>query len=687
MSGLDNSIEGFAQTPSPDAIIHNPKITLLKPEESAVAAKVEAVARKRLIALHETSESTFISEGISKKMSDLEFLSSLEGKLTLSDEEALAIEKLQHKLSFYEEEELTSEIIELIDKIEGLMENSSFAEMVQQSLEKVDLKNALSQIQKDREFVQQFKIKDSISRVDIEKLLVIYRNNAQKLLLENETSTLLDKELSELINSAVFKSSVREIIKNSTSPLSTLHLLDGIRECNLQKNFFEELNFHSKEISNFLCKKTEPLKYGRLISEENELYLEESEKDGTLLGEHEVVALHDSLKNRFSTLLSLLEVEQEYAVEVAHQTFRCKKQKNGSIIIKDPSESYKRTFKDIEFASMFLSINKKMETKEILNPICWCKIPDFTEEQFAQDLSFIQTFEFSDYIFSEYELLGKLVDRIYQDDEYSYHQKEQLIRGIKNKVVKVSKQDCISFIKIQDPVKVLRFLQQLKRLPVKDEFIKQFNAFIFISEIEISARLFTSKEVAKDGINQKNFESEKLEIEEGGANFCCGSMTVAALVERMRKTGKNLNQILEDGVIRHLKLGLEKMSRLSSIEEILAKNGDDVHPYKEYLYETLDSIGKIDFDRYETLLNRIKKESAGVILANTAFFMCAVNKDESVEIFDSHGSSIPLITGTQNPAYRAFFKDTTSAAAYLSVHRRIKSSRYPLLFFPVEVKP
>jgi hypothetical protein len=559
--------------------------------------------------------------------------------------------------------------------------------MVQQSLEKVDLKNALSQIQKDREFVQQFKIKDSISRVDIEKLLVIYRNNAQKLLLENETSTLLDKELSELINSAVFKSSVREIIKNSTSPLSTLHLLDGIRECNLQKNFFEELNFHSKEISNFLSKKTEPLKNDRLISEENELYLEKSEKDGTLLEEHEVVALHDSLKNRFSTLLSLLEVEQEYAVEVAHQTFRCKKQKNGSIIIKDPSKSYKRTFKDIEFASMFLSINKKMETKEILNPICWCKIPDFTEEQFAQDLSFIQTFEFSDYIFSQYELLGKLVDRIYQDDEYSYHQKEQLIRGIKNKIVKVSKQDCISFIKIQDPVKVLRFLQQLKRLPVKDEFIKEFNAFIFISEIEISARLFTSKEVAKDGINQKNFESEKLQIEEGKANFCCGSMTVAALVERMRKTGKNLNQILEDGVIRHLKLGLEKMSRLSSIEEILAKNGDDVHPFKEYLYETLDSIGKIDFDRYETLLNRIKKESAGVILANTAFFMCAVNKDESVEIFDSHGSSIPLITGTQNPAYRAFFKDTTSAAAYLSVHRRIGNSRYPLHFFHVEVKP
>jgi hypothetical protein len=128
MSGLDNSIEGFAKTPSPDTITHNPKITLLKPAESAVASKVEAVARERLIALHETSESTLISEGISKKMSDLEFLSSLEGKLTLSDEEALAIEKLQHKLSFYEEEELTSEIIELIDKIEGLMENSSFAE-------------------------------------------------------------------------------------------------------------------------------------------------------------------------------------------------------------------------------------------------------------------------------------------------------------------------------------------------------------------------------------------------------------------------------------------------------------------------------------------------------------------------------------------------------------------------------
>ena len=77
----------------------------------------------------------------------------------------------------------------------------------------------------------------------------------------------------------------------------------------------------------------------------------------------------------------------------------------------------------------------------------------------------------------------------------------------------------------------------------------------------------------------------------------------------------------------------------------------------------------------------------GECITDAAFFMCAVNEDESVEIFDSHGSSIPLITGAQNPAYRAFFKDRKSAAAYLSVHRRIDNPTSSLVFFPLEVKP
>ena len=126
------------------------------------------------------------------------------------------------------------------------------------------------------------------------------------------------------------------------------------------------------------------------------------------------------------------------------------------------------------------------------------------------------------------------------------------------------------------------------------------------------------------------------------------------------------------------------MSNLTTVK-MLADHNPEISQ-KLFIREDKESKRKISIDRYEEFLGTIAPGSSGLLLADEAFIMYASNlKDGSVEIFDSHGSSSPLIVGHTQPAYRAFFKSATDAAAYLSVHRNLPKG-CSLIFSPMKVK-
>ncbi len=275
-------------------------------------------------------------------------------------------------------------------------------------------------------------------------------------------------------------------------------------------------------------------------------------------------------------------------------------------------------------------------------------------------------------IFKEFEMkaAAKFIEKLQED---LINQK-----GLYNTL---SPNDLAIFFKNKNPIKVIRLLQKFQTLlPDKNSRC----SYIFRNfEVEASAKLFSNLVEAKNSISQKNFADEEFGIKSGGANYCCGSMSTAALVAKMAKQDKTIEEILKEGVIRHLKLPPEQMFNCTSLK-MFAKFNKDILIGKN-LSEKNSLKNSISIDRYEKFLSDIGPGSSGQLTAVRAAIMYVSNEDGSVEIFDSHGSSISLIVGHTQPAYRAFFKSATDAAAYLSVHRYLPKG-CPLFFYPMKVK-
>ena len=233
-------------------------------------------------------------------------------------------------------------------------------------------------------------------------------------------------------------------------------------------------------------------------------------------------------------------------------------------------------------------------------------------------------------------------------------------------------------IKDENPIRVIKLLQQLKDLSTNKHpsLLKVFKDL----EIKTVGNLFTKYEEASNGISQVNFEDIDLNINSGGANFCCGSISVEALVTRLK--GKTIEEIIKNGVIRHQRLPAKQMHDFSTISMLLAYN-KDILKVGEEKFE-MGGQGTIGITRYEKFLEQIPVGSSGIMATSGAAFMYASNLNGSVEIFDSHGSSVPLIVGHTQPAYRAFFENMNNAAAYLSVHRELGVNS-SLLFQPISV--
>ncbi len=306
------------------------------------------------------------------------------------------------------------------------------------------------------------------------------------------------------------------------------------------------------------------------------------------------------------------------------------------------------------------------------------------QSQFDEDLILLEKANFNNCTIDELLEIAAISSR-YNYNSYpegSYLKIKKLINlRAKNAPVNNFHSDALqNLVTDADSKKVIKLVQALKR-SLDYEYFESNDSYDQF-EIEAAERLFKPTEGAQ-AISQKNFADEELGIKSGDANYCCGSISVAALIDRMGENKKTIEDLLKEGVVRHLKLPPKQMSTLSTVEMLAAVNPEISK--KPSIQEDWESKRNISIDRYEQFLGTIAPGSSGLLLADTAFIMYASNEDGSVEIFDSHGSSVPLIVGYTQPAYRAFFQNVNDAAAYLSVHRNLVPDCV-LSFSPLEVK-
>ncbi len=304
------------------------------------------------------------------------------------------------------------------------------------------------------------------------------------------------------------------------------------------------------------------------------------------------------------------------------------------------------------------------------------------KEQFYEDIEYLKITNLNNCSLDSLEKIVAIVGsyNIYSYPTWSYHSICYYFppKISKNYDFKTFQRNLFVLTKLQEPHRMIKLLQNFEK--VTSIFHKVLRNRYCRLQILASSKLVISKEMAINGISQVNFEDKDLNIKSGGANFCCGSISVAALVERSKDL--SIENIIKEGVIRHLKLPPTQMSVLTPISMILDVNEDvtqaDAGKVKLSFKSTVTAI------RYEKFLKEIQNGESGILLVETAAIMLAINEDGSVEVFDSHGSSTPLFSKKTHPAYRAIFKDKTDAAAYLSVHRHLAINQ-PLRFYPLTV--
>ncbi len=111
---------------------------------------------------------------------------------------------------------------------------------------------------------------------------------------------------------------------------------------------------------------------------------------------------------------------------------------------------------------------------------------------------------------------------------------------------------------------------------------------------------------------------------------------------------------------------------------------DNIHGVEEGGIPTLYDHSHIQEERFQNLLDAIGSGAEGFLQVGMFFLMCKKNDDDSIEIYDSHGSC----TGFNGDygAYYVKFTDSKKAAAFLSIHRNLETANGPLtqvLFHPV----
>lgn len=558
----------------------------------------------------------------------------------------------------------------------------------------VDQGNPESTIEYELELINRFDL-DSLEIDDIFSLIDI---------LEGQPSELVKKELATLLNSTPFKESLLSLLKSSSDLPQTVSILSKLIKLPFTdtSNLKDQLNLYLNEIIQSLPISMNKLGDKDILAMGGLTLINQTKSNGLASKEHGC-SICLGLYSRYFFLLQQRVMKNEVVISTGNSSFNCKINVDGSVVIKNLEffsdhegniqikNNYKATFKNKEDAALFLSIKKQPNNNELLQSFTFCIVPtgEPTLNEFNEDLKYTTSFNPNNCTFGDLEKISEVINRVTQYFGYHPGWQDQLAQILIAKASyaynsRTFSEDLKTLVNEIDPIRVIHCMQTLQKLHFNDSIKSLFHS----TEITSCARLFARREITEDGVSQVDFSDAELGVGVGMANYCCGSMAVARLVALMRKTGSNLNGILKDGVIRHLKLPPEQMKNHTPASMILNKT---INPEILDIGPTIRGdemlVNEIGYNRYQKFLDQIPLGSSGLLLIDTYFLMCAVDINGSVEIFDSHGSSIPLLVGFKNPAYHAIFETKEMAGAYLSVHRKTYPYSPPFSFYPVTIKP
>jgi|GEM_PF-3352336 len=344
------------------------------------------------------------------------------------------------------------------------------------------------------------------------------------------------------------------------------------------------------------------------------------------------------------------------------------------------NEPYIATFDTPKDAATFLSALKDPGIEKINTPICFALYLNESQRPFLdtmrEDQAFIESFNIDSYSFEDLKKIGTILENCYSQGLYSPKVIDDIYKKVTLDFEKYYKSDpknletLFSNVLNQDPLKSLPLVAQLQSLPFTGAIGKTITDYISEIQKTLVAKFILKIDTAKNGINQFTFSDPSIKVYQGGSSYCCGSLAVAALKNAMYKTNKSIEELLKEGVVAHLTLSPEKMLDGISLGEL----NDPLIRFdfnKRVSEDPLKLLSSLPYKRFENILTNIPNSSSGILHVENRALMCSVREDGSVEIFDSHGSSSPMIVGGKTPAYNAIFSTKEAAAYYLSVHSKL----------------
>jgi hypothetical protein len=211
--------------------------------------------------------------------------------------------------------------------------------------------------------------------------------------------------------------------------------------------------------------------------------------------------------------------------------------------------------------------------------MAWCTVFSITYNlnkiDLEQHLKWLENITKEKYDSSDLYRVGEVIDRVNADNDYSPEYRDKLIKLLLLKINEIYQSNDLNsrfdeFIRQEGAFKIIIALQKLQKVPnnyyfFSEEIKNLMDQKWYELQVKFCRTLFQHIDFARDGVNQLNYENKTLGIKKKGANYCCGSMSVEALIESVRKTGITLNEILTKGVIRHQKLPPLQMRNLTSI--------------------------------------------------------------------------------------------------------------------------
>lgn len=212
-------------------------------------------------------------------------------------------------------------------------------------------------------------------------------------------------------------------------------------------------------------------------------------------------------------------------------------------------------------------------------------------------------------------------------------------------------------------------LDKILLLPLLDDRLGSTDFNTRLISLQRTRTIALAKSITRSSThaNQFNYENAERLINTGDARGSCGSIALAWLID-----GDNPNfDPIAEGHRIHQTYGLDAGAYAHFDDDIVTKNPGISTDDDEYLSDTEIADSPV-VERYTYILDNIEEDSYGLIQVGSYFFAIKKNEDESIEIYDSHGSGVGLDETTANAstcAYSASFDNIEEAAAFLSVHR------------------